>query len=66
MPPIPLRSSSDASRRSSDATSDDKSDLDKLIKSNETLRYTLTPRNMREMEVCMVSFYCSLIEQPLK
>ncbi|OXV06924.1 hypothetical protein Egran_05308 [Elaphomyces granulatus] len=50
MPPLPPRSSSDASRRSSDATSDDKSNLDKLIKSNETLRYTLTPRNMREME----------------
>ena len=60
--PIRLRSSSDSSRRSSDATSDDKSDLDKLIKSDETLRYTLTPRNMREMEVCMASVDCSLIE----
>ena len=60
--PIRLRSSSDSSRRSSDAASDDKSDLDKLIKSHETLRYTLTPRNMREMEVCMASVDCSLIE----
>ena len=28
------------------------SNLDQLIQSDETIRYTLTPRNMREMEVC--------------
>jgi hypothetical protein len=51
LPPIRLRSSSDVSRRSSSyEPNDDKSGLDKLIRSNETIRYTLTPRNMREME----------------
>ncbi|KAL1966718.1 hypothetical protein VTN77DRAFT_3915 [Rasamsonia byssochlamydoides] len=51
-PPPRVRASSDASRKSSgsDELADDKSDLDRLIKSNETIHYTLTPRNMREME----------------
>lgn len=31
------------------------SNLDQLIRSDETIRYTLTPRNMREMEVCALT-----------
>lgn len=53
--PLPprRRRSSEATRQSStsDVVVDDKSNLDKLIKSNETLHYTLTPRSMRVMEV---------------
>jgi hypothetical protein len=55
--PPHVRASSDTSRKSSgsEELADDKSDLDRLIKSNETLHYTLTPRTMREMEVCWLS-----------
>ena len=43
-----VRSSSDTSRNS---VSGDSDNLEKLIKSNQTLHFTLTPKNMREMEV---------------
>lgn len=49
-----MRSSSETSHRSSKSdvvTDDAKSDLDRLIKSNATIHYTLTPRSMREIEV---------------
>lgn len=51
--PPRLRSGSETSHRSSrsDGVDDAKSDLDRLINSNTTLHYTLTPRSMREMEV---------------
>ncbi|KAK1142566.1 hypothetical protein N8T08_007541 [Aspergillus melleus] len=42
-----LRSSSETSRASSH---DEKADLDDLIRSEETIHFTLTPRNMREIE----------------
>lgn len=47
-----LRASSETSRMSA-GTSDspgNKSDLDKLIHSDETLHFTLTPKNMRDIE----------------
>ncbi|KAE8348907.1 hypothetical protein BDV28DRAFT_142460 [Aspergillus coremiiformis] len=46
-----LRSSSEASRVSAlIAEPDDKSGLDELIRSEETLHYTLTPKTMRKLE----------------
>jgi hypothetical protein len=36
---------------------DDKSSLDELIRSEETLHYTLTPKNMREIEVWLTDLY---------
>ncbi|GES60971.1 hypothetical protein ATEIFO6365_0006043200 [Aspergillus terreus] len=48
-----LRSSSETSRASAytgDSVRDDKSGLDELIRSEETIHYTLTPKSMREME----------------
>lgn len=62
--PLPqrARASSEASRKSSasdEIGGDDKSDLDRLIKSDETIHYTLTPRSMREIEVCLLSFFRS-------
>ncbi|KAL4896791.1 hypothetical protein BDV59DRAFT_199141 [Aspergillus ambiguus] len=48
-----VRSSSEISRASAvtgDSMHDDKSGLDELIRSEETIHYTLTPRSMREME----------------
>ncbi|KAI2795039.1 hypothetical protein POX_a01642 [Penicillium oxalicum] len=46
-----LRSSSETSRASGSAGSleNDASDLDKLINSDETIHFTLTPRSVREM-----------------
>ncbi|OJJ49264.1 hypothetical protein ASPZODRAFT_129687 [Penicilliopsis zonata CBS 506.65] len=46
------RSSSDTSRASSGSrySEDDDTNLDKLIKSNETILFTLTPKTMREIE----------------
>ncbi|KAI9039935.1 uncharacterized protein KD926_008921 [Aspergillus affinis] len=44
---LQLRSSSETSRASSH---DEKADLDDLIRSEETIHFTLTPRNMREIE----------------
>lgn len=47
-----LRNSSETNRLSAlvGEPYDDKSGLDELIRSEETLHYTLTPRNMREIE----------------
>ncbi|KAJ9309078.1 hypothetical protein DTO217A2_1447 [Paecilomyces variotii] len=48
-----LRSASQASRSSEkagDVVDEDKSELDQLIDSQETIHYTLTPRNMRKMD----------------
>lgn len=47
--PAPPRRSSDASKFTSDDT--DQTTLDQLIKSDETIRFTLTPRTMREIEM---------------
>ena len=50
-PSLRLRSSSETSRASGSADSleNDTTDLDKLINSDETIHYTLTPRSVREM-----------------
>ncbi|CAI7660319.1 unnamed protein product [Penicillium pancosmium] len=50
-PSLRLRSSSDTSRASGSADSDgnDTTDLDKLINSDETIHFTLTPKSVREM-----------------
>ncbi|KAF7182542.1 hypothetical protein CNMCM7691_002113 [Aspergillus felis] len=48
-----VRSSSETSRASAvthDSVYDDKSGLDELIQSEETIHYTLTPKNMRDIE----------------
>jgi hypothetical protein len=52
--PLRLRSSSETSRASATAgggSYDDTTGLDELIRSEETLHYTLTPRSVREMDV---------------
>lgn len=47
---VPVRSSSESSRTSGTRDSaDEVADLDKLINSDETIHYTLTPRSVREM-----------------
>lgn len=50
-PSLRLRSSSDTSRASGsgDSLDNDTTDLDKLINSDETIHFTLTPRSVREM-----------------
>ncbi|KAJ5082770.1 hypothetical protein N7532_011813 [Penicillium argentinense] len=50
-PSLRLRSSSETSRASGSADSDgnDTTDLDRLINSDETIHYTLTPKSVREM-----------------
>ncbi|KAF7713936.1 Uncharacterized protein PECH_002253 [Penicillium ucsense] len=50
-PSLRVRSSSETSRASGSAGSleNDSSDLDKLINSDETIHFTLTPRSVREM-----------------
>ncbi|KAL3479902.1 hypothetical protein BJX99DRAFT_221433 [Aspergillus californicus] len=50
--PLRLRSSSETSRASNGTgdSYDDKTGLDELIRSEETLHYTLTPRSVREMD----------------
>jgi len=48
--PIPKRTSSDGSG-SCIITPNKEQDFEQLINSDETVRYTLTPQNMREMEV---------------
>lgn len=47
-----LRSSSETSRASgsADSVDNDAAELDKLINSDETIHYTLTPRSVREMK----------------
>lgn len=48
----PKRPSSEVSGRTSRNDGEDSPNLDQLIQSDETIHYTLTPRNMRQMEVC--------------
>lgn len=50
-PTLRLRSSSETSRASgsADSVDNDTKDLDKLINSDETIHFTLTPRSVREM-----------------
>ena len=59
----PSRTSSDLNKgiadgRSSTSSSDHAKNFDQLIKSGETLQYTLTPQNMREIEVSWVNIRC--------
>ena len=56
--PMPPRNSSDGSsslvNQRTPRSADKEQDFEDLIKSDETVKYTLTPQNMREMEVCCV------------
>ena len=58
--PIPPRNSSDGSIslvngiQRTPRSADKEQDFEDLIKSEETVKYTLTPQSMREMEVCRV------------
>ena len=58
--PIPRRNSSDGSSslvnsiQKTPRSADKEQDFEDLIKSDETVKYTLTPQNMREMEVCCI------------
>lgn len=55
-----LRSASQTSRSSGKAgglVDEDRSELDQLIDSEETIHYTLTPRNMRKMDVSSMPFF---------
>ncbi|KAI9372910.1 hypothetical protein BJX61DRAFT_415054 [Aspergillus egyptiacus] len=56
--PLRLRSSSESSRTrgATEDSYDDTRGLDELIRSEETLHYTLTPRSVREMDVSVDSF----------
>ena len=60
--PMPRHDSSDGSSSLVNSTNrtpksaDKEQDFEDLIKSDETVRYTLTPQNMREMEVCLYSY----------
>ena len=57
--PMPRHDSSDGSSslvnsiNRTPKSADKEQDFEDLIKSDETVRYTLTPQNMREMEVCI-------------
>jgi len=59
--PVPSRTSSDGSktlpderyRRGSSQSGEKERTFEDLINSDETIQYTLTPQNMREMEVCL-------------
>ena len=57
--PMPRHDSSDGSSslvnsiNRTPKSADKEQDFEDLIKSDETVRYTLTPQNMREMEVCL-------------
>ena len=59
--PMPRQDSSDGSSslvnsiQRTPRSSDKEQDFEDLIKSDETVKYTLTPQNMREMEVCHVN-----------
>jgi hypothetical protein len=67
-PSLRLRSSSDTSRASGSADSDgnDTTDLDKLINSDETIHFTLTPKSVREMTVSPpLSFRSNLLANRL-
>ncbi len=56
--PMPRRNSSDGGSslvngvQRTPRSADKEQDFEDLIKSEETVKYTLTPQNMREMEVC--------------
>ena len=58
--PMPRRNSSDGSSilvngmQRTPRSADKEQDFEDLIKSDETVKYTLTPQNMREMEVRLV------------
>ena len=58
--PMPPRNSSDGSNslvnviQRTPRSADKEQDFENLMKSDETVKYTLTPQNMREMEVCCV------------
>ena len=58
--PVPRHDSSDGSSslvnsiHRTPRSADKEQDFENLIKSDETVRYTLTPQNMREMEVCSI------------
>ena len=52
--PMPNRTSSEGSGSLVKSPSKEQ-DFEDLIKSDETVKYTLTPQNMREMEVCQGS-----------
>lgn len=58
--PMPRRNSSDGSSsvinsvQRTPRSADKEQDFEDLIKSDETVKYTLTPQNMREIEVCRV------------
>ena len=58
--PLPRRNSSDGSSslvnsiQRTPRSVDKEQDFEDLIKSDETVKYTLTPQNMREMEVCYI------------
>ena len=58
--PMPRRTSSDGSSslvnsiQRTPRSADKEQDFEDLIKSDETVKYTLTPQNMREMEVCSI------------
>ena len=66
--PMPRHDSSDGSSslvnsiNRTPRSADKEQDFEDLIKSDETVRYTLTPQNMREMEVCSLYAYvdCSV------
>ena len=73
--PVTSRTSSDASKATSDEkylresshSIDRERNFEQLIKSDETLQYTLTPQNMREIEVCWKYLfpYAQLIQHKL-
>ena len=50
--PMPKRNSSEGSG-SLNRTPNKEQDFEELMNSDETVKYTLTPQNMREMEVCL-------------
>ena len=58
---VPRRNSSDGSSslvssvRKHPRSADKEQDFEDLMKSDETVKYTLTPQNMREMEVCHIN-----------
>lgn len=54
-----FRSSSETSRASDG--SGDSDNLEKLIRSDETLHFTLTPRSMREMEVSLLRWSMAVV-----
>ena len=61
-PPLPRNTSSEVRRETTNGSrsaisSDKEQDFEQLIRSDETIQYTLTPRNMRAMEVSIEHRY---------